>query len=123
MRAIKNIALIDDEQSVLFALKMLLVALGFSPVEFSDPEKAVSELSDRKDIDLIVCDLRMPKLSGMDVLDKTMASIPQIPFVLMSAHATDEEVEIAKGKGAAGFLAKPFTPDELKSLIKQLESL
>jgi DNA-binding NtrC family response regulator len=53
----------------------------------------------------------------MGVLEEIRRIPSNVPFVLMSAHATPEEVAKAKGLGATGFLAKPFTPDQLKELV------
>lgn len=121
-RPVRHILLLDDESSVVLALKLLLQALGFTVQDFTAPEEAVRWLEAGNSADLFICDLRMPKLTGMAVLERSVACAPGLPFVLMSAHATPAEVEQAKAKGAFAFLAKPFTPDELHAIVAEVHS-
>ena len=117
---VQEILLIDDEPSVLFALKLLLQALGFSVVDFNAPEAGLSYLQGSNKIDLCLCDLKMPKMNGLKVLEETRKVRPTLPFVLMSAHAATEEVERSHELGATGFLSKPFTPEDLKKLVENV---
>ena len=112
-----RITLIDDEPSVLFALKLLLEALGFAISDFSDSELALAHLSTPDVADVCLCDLRMPKRNGLQVLEEVKKRAPQVPFILMSAHATDAELQKAKLLGANGVLTKPFTPDDLQAAL------
>jgi CheY-like chemotaxis protein len=115
-----KILLIDDEKSVLFALKLLLDALGYEVTDFCFAEEALMSLSSKQDYDLCICDLKMPKLNGIQVLEKAKSMAPSLPFVLMSAHAQNDEIEQAKNLGAHGFLAKPFTPEQLKAVVNEI---
>ena len=120
-KGVKRILLLDDEKSVLFALKLLLEAIGYSVTDFCSPEEAIEFLRGNDTPQLIICDLRMPKLNGIDVLRETKSIRPGLPFVLMSAHAGTDEVNEAKALGAFGFLAKPFTPDQLNELVARID--
>lgn len=117
-----KILLIDDEKSVLFALKLLLEALGFDVIDFNAADEALVFLTTAPECDLCICDLKMPKMSGLQVLEQARQLSPHIPFVLMSAHANQEEVGRAKSLGAHGFLAKPFTPEQLKAVVAEIEA-
>jgi DNA-binding NtrC family response regulator len=118
-----RIILIEDESSVLSALSLLLDAMGFEVRGYSDPTEAVAYMELEDDpADLCLCDLRMPKLGGLQVLEKVRARHPMLPFVLMSAHAKDEELRQALSLGIQGTLSKPFAPDELQALIGQIRS-
>lgn len=117
---IRQIVLIDDEPSVLFALKLLLQALGYSVYDFNSPMDGVAFLNTAKPVDLCLCDLKMPDMNGLGVLEATRKVRPSLPFVLMSGHATAEEIDRSKQLGATGFLSKPFTPDELKQLVQRI---
>ncbi|MDC0357927.1 response regulator [Oligoflexia bacterium] len=118
----KHIMLLDDEQSVMRALQLLLKAVGYQVTAFHVPEEAISFLEQEhgQGIDLIVCDLRMPKTNGLAVLKQARQFCPAIPFVLMSAHADIADVKEATQLGAAGFLAKPFSPDQFHELVEEL---
>ncbi len=114
----RHILLLDDEGSVLFALKLLLQALGNKVTDFSSPPDALKYLQDGGECDLFLSDLRMPILTGAEVLVAAKKIRPELPFVLMSGHATDDDIEDAKENGAIGFLGKPFRPDEIKEILK-----
>src|SRR4051794_17812811 len=90
------IVLIDDEPSVLMALKLLLCALGFQVKDFAKSKDAVAYLSGGGAVSLIVSDLRMPELDGIGVLREVKATRPDIPFILISGHASTEDVSQAR---------------------------
>jgi CheY-like chemotaxis protein len=112
--------LVDDEPSVLFALKLLLEALGFAVTDFARPEDCILHLQTPSPGDVCICDLRMPGLNGFQVLSESKRLRPEVKFVLMSAHATEEELKRARSLGVDGILTKPFTPDELQLLLAQI---
>ena len=114
----KLVVLIDDEPSVLTALKLLMTAIGFNVREFLKPLEAVAYLKGGGACDIIFCDLRMPELDGIGVLKEVKASRPELGFVLISGHATSEDVEHAKRLGVSAFLGKPFTPQQLKEMVE-----
>jgi len=118
---VEHILLVDDEPSVVFALRLLLQAIGFKVADFSDPYAAIEFIRQGQRTDLCICDLRMPNLDGLQVLEEIRKIKKDLPFVLMSAHATDEEADKAAQLGSSGFLSKPFTPEDLKDLIAKLE--
>ncbi len=116
----KLIVLIDDEPSVLLALRLLLGALGFQVKDFSSSREAVRYLEDGMACDYILSDLRMPELDGLEVLRASKRARPELPFVLISGHATDEDVSQAEKLGVDGFLGKPFSPDQLQRVMQSL---
>lgn len=120
-KGIVSILLIDDEPSVIFALRLLLEALGFKVQEFCKAEEALTSIKHGAFYDLCICDLKMPKMNGLQVLEASRALAPNLPFILMSAHASTEEVDKALSLGAFGFLAKPFTPEQLMEIVKRCE--
>jgi len=114
---------IDDEPSVLFALKLLLEALGFTVKDFASSFEAAQHLRSKHDYDLILCDLRMPEMDGISLLEDLRKYAPHLPFILISGHAQVEEIEKASALGAAGFLDKPFTPDQLGMLLSKISKM
>ena len=112
-----HIILVDDEPGVLTALRLLLSAIGFTVSDFIDPRSAVEHIIGGGPGDVIVSDLRMPHLDGIQFLEVLNKSSCPLPFVLMSAHATDEDITRATTNGAKGFLSKPFTPDQFRTCI------
>lgn len=116
----RTVLLIDDEPSVLFALKLLLDTIGYKVREFTKPLEALAALQQGYIPDLVLCDLRMPVMNGLVVLGETRKINSNLPFLLMSAHANQNEVDRAKELGASGFIAKPFTPQELNEAVEEL---
>lgn len=115
----KKIFLIDDEQSVLQALKLLLNAIGHEVREFSNPLTAIEffDTTDLSEFDIMLCDLRMPDKSGFEVLSEVRARSAALPFVMISGHATEQEKDKAYSLGANAFLNKPFTPDQIQEIL------
>lgn len=119
-RQFTRLLIVDDEPSVLYALKLLLEALGFSIQDFTSPFEAAEHLSKESRYDAILCDLRMPEMDGIALLSHAKKCAPSVPFILISGHAQVEEIEKAQGLGADGFLDKPFTPDELAAMLQKI---
>ena len=117
---ISHIVLIDDEKSVLLALKLVLQAIGFTVTDYSSPLEALQFLAQGGRCDLCICDLRMPKMNGLKVLLEAKKMRPNLNFLLMSAHAQNDEAQQARDLGARGFLSKPFTPEQLKEIVAEI---
>ncbi len=118
-----KIFLIDDEQGVCRALTLLLQAIGYEARAMDNPEEALAFLRSTQDWqpDLILCDLRMPEIDGIGVLEALGGKDSDIPFFLISAHATEFDIERALKLGARGFLAKPFTPEQVHDIVSELD--
>lgn len=112
-----NIILCDDEKGVANALTLLLQALGHAVQGYTNPQLAIDAAKEATDTDLFICDLRMPEQNGLEVLAQIRLIRPFLPFILMSAHAQEEEIAEANLLGANAFLAKPFTPDEFQAAV------
>jgi CheY-like chemotaxis protein len=132
-----RIVLIDDEPTVLRALTMLLQALDAKPYPFSTPSSALEFLAieasnqskvaeaglattDTPEIDLILSDLRMPGLNGLELLKQIRGSGVTVPFILMSGHATGTEAAETEKAGRTAFVSKPFTPPQLASAVHRV---
>ena len=107
-----QIMVIDDEEIV---GKRLLVALelsGYQVETFVDPKLALARIQE-KCFDIIVTDVRMKEVDGMQVLEETLRRCPQTKVILITAYATIEVAREAMAKGVFDFLAKPFKVSEL----------
>lgn len=112
-----KIVLVDDEPGVLRALTLLLQALKCEVSPFDHPGAALSYLVTKPPVDLVLSDMRMPELSGAELLRSIRRSELAVPFILMSGHATHDEVLEARSLGLQGFISKPFTPVQLADLV------
>jgi len=110
----KKVLIIDDEASIRITLKEILEYEKFLVEEASDGEKGLKMLLSNN-FDIVLCDIRMPKMDGMEVLEKATKSGVDTPFIMISAHGTIETAVEATKKGAYDFLEKP--PDLNRLLI------
>ncbi len=107
-----HILLIDDEKNYLLVLETLLLDEGYAVTAINDPETALAFL-DESEVDVVVTDMKMPRLSGRDVLERVKKNWPHLPVLIMTAFGSIESaVEVMK-YGAFDYITKPFANDEL----------
>lgn len=109
-----NLLLIDDEKSIRKTLKEILEYEGYTVDEASDGAEGFRMIQEG-DYDIVLCDIKMPKMDGMEVLEKAQISNPDVPFIMISGHGTLETAVEAVKKGAFDYVAKP--PDLNRLLI------
>lgn len=109
-----TILVIDDERAIRNTLKDILSFEGFDVEEAADGAEGL-EMIKAKDYDCILCDVKMPKMDGLEVLEKVKEIKPDIPFVVISGHGNIETAVDAVKKGAFDFISKP--PDLNRLLI------
>ncbi|ADM09537.1 two-component response regulator [Parvularcula bermudensis HTCC2503] len=112
-----TIAIIDDDQGLRRALVALLEGSNRELVSYESGEAFLDEVADRT-IDLAVLDLRLPGLSGIKVLERLRPL--SFPVVMMSANGDIRTAVDAIKLGATDFIEKPFTPEDLESLIDRV---
>lgn len=107
-----RILILDDEKNYLLVLEALLSDAGYAVTSINDPEMALSYLEEAE-VDVVITDMKMPKISGMEVLQQIKRSSPGIPVLIMTAFGSIESaVEVMK-YGAFDYITKPFANDEL----------
>ncbi len=116
-----RILVAEDDPDVALVLCDWLQAQGHEVATASDGQAALDALG-RQTPDLVLVDIQMPKLSGIEVLKRIKSQWPDLPVIIMTAHGTIGLAVEAMKVGAADFLTKPFDHDQLDSLIaKALE--
>lgn len=114
-----NILIIDDEQKMCSILKKVLDSEGYNVKTATDGFEALKILENCK-FHIILCDLKMPNITGIEVLEKAKKIQPDVDFIIMTAYSTVETAVESMKKGAFDYLIKPFSMDELKILIKRI---
>ena len=109
-----KILIIDDEKSIRSTLKEILEYEKYSIEEAEDGEAGLDALK-KKDFDVVLCDIKMPKVDGLEVLEKFGQMGKDTPFIMISAHGTIETAVEATKKGAFDFIQKP--PDLNRLLV------
>jgi two-component system response regulator (stage 0 sporulation protein F) len=115
----KRILIVDDQIGIRSLLSVLFYEAGFEIFEASSGLEAVN-MVDKHQLDLVVMDLRMPGMNGMEAFTRMKKMDSKIKVVLMSAFAEDETANYALKKGAAGFFHKPFDLQMLKDFVLSL---
>jgi len=113
-----RIMIVDDEPIVGKRLEPALAKHGFEIEVFEDPKKAVARLKERK-FDIVVTDLRMEELDGIDILENIIGKCEDTKVILITGYATVEVAREALVKGAFDFIAKPFKPKDLLEVIQK----
>ncbi|MCK9239137.1 sigma-54 dependent transcriptional regulator [Desulfocurvus sp.] len=116
-----NILVLDDERNYLLILDALLSDAGYSVTALHDPELGLAYLEE-SEVDVVVTDMKMPKLTGQDVLEHVHANYPHIPVLIMTAFGSIESAVEAMRLGAFDYVTKPFSNEQLLlSLSKAVE--
>ncbi len=116
MKNTQTILVVDDDEAHRIMLKKLIGSWGYDIAEAGDGAIAVAEVRKRA-FDLILMDIRMVTVSGIEALEQIKAFNPAIPVVIMTAYASVETAVNALKKGAYDYLTKPLDFDELKIAI------
>lgn len=114
-----RVLVVDDEPIVLQSCRRVLEAEGWEMISASSVAEALLILESITP-ELLLVDVKMPVHDGMYLMRKVREKRPGIPIIVMSGYATSETIKEAEGLGAAIFLPKPFTPDELAGTLRSV---
>ena len=113
-----SILIADDEKNIREGLSKALQLAGYQTQMAASGSEALRVLESRA-VDLVISDLRMPGLSGEQLLKRVVASYPAIPVIILTGHGTIESAVTAMRDGAYDFLTKPVNLDHLELLVKR----
>jgi DNA-binding NtrC family response regulator len=113
-----KILIVDDELNMRLVLQAMLKKEGYAVTTASNGMEALKILQSDQ-MDIVVTDLKMPKLDGMGLLDEIIRDYPSIPVIIITAHGTIATAVDALKKGAFDYITKPFEQDELKHVIQK----
>ncbi len=113
-----QVLIVDDEPNLRKILSAQLTRDGYDVLTAEDGEQGLALLKEHH-IDLVISDLKMPKVDGMTLLRKALVEDPELPVILITAHGTiDTAVEALKA-GAFDFVTKPFDKDEVRQIVQK----
>lgn len=113
----QNLLVVDDDLSMREMLEVMLTPEGYDVEYAEDGVKAIQMLK-AKEYDLILCDIRMEPVGGLEVLREAKGRLPQTVVIMISAYATTETAVEAMKEGAYDYIPKPFNVDEVKQTIR-----
>jgi len=114
-----KILVIDDEPVVLNSCRKVLEEDGFDVYLVPSADEALKAMK-KEVFDLLLVDVKMPKHDGIYLIQKVKEKWPDVPIIVMSGYPTPDTITDGTEMGADAFIAKPFTPDELLEIIRQV---
>jgi two-component system chemotaxis response regulator CheY len=115
-----NILVIDDVEAIRRFLSLVLKRMGYEFVETADSAEVALEKVQHVFFDLILLDINLPSMNGLELLKHLNIKSPNSKVVMCSASSSDNNIRQAIEDGAEGFLVKPITPTSLVSLFHRL---
>jgi DNA-binding response OmpR family regulator len=113
------ILIVDDEKNIRLTLSQALETLGTEIDTAANGQEAFTKLNE-KEFGLILLDIRMPGMDGMEVLHRIREIRPDIRVIMITAYGTVESAVEAMKLGAVDFLQKPFDPEEIRELVQRV---
>jgi two-component system NtrC family response regulator len=113
-----SILIVDDERNYLLVLEALLSEEGYQVITAEDARKGL-ELLQENDLDVVITDMKMPGMDGMEFMERIRLRQPDLPVIMMTAFGSVEKAVEAMRKGAFDYILKPFKNEELKLTISK----
>ena len=113
-----HILVMEDDATISAALDMILTEAGYD-VDVAETGEAALELFGQKQFDLIIADLKLPGINGMEVIKQIKEKKPEMEVIVITGVGTQPIAEEALELGAHEFLPKPFTDDQIKTAINE----
>lgn len=117
----KRILIVDDDIHILEVLEARLVFAGFEVIKASHAQDALTYLKQHP-VDLMICDMKMPDISGFTLFEQVMGLYPELPVIFLTAYGTIPDAVRAMKAGAVEYLTKPFDGKTLVSKINDILS-
>ena len=114
----ETILIVDDEKNYLVVLDALLAPDGYEVITKNNAVDALKIIGET-DLDLVITDMKMPEMSGMEFLKEAKKIKPDLPVIMMTAYGTIEMAVEAMKKKAYDYISKPFRNDELRLIVKK----
>ena len=117
----RAVMIVDDSPLVCRQVERALCASGYTVIQAADGREALEKLLAWPEISLVMCDINMPRMDGLEFLAQVRATpASAVPVVMLTTERQAELVRRAKELGARGWITKPFTPDALVATARKL---
>ena len=118
----KTILVVDDSGTVRQQVSMALKQAGFAIVEAADGQEALEAIASNRAIDMVVCDVNMPVLNGLEMVEKVkqQPEHKSLPILMLTTEGQPSMIKRAKEAGAVGWIVKPFDASQLVQTAKHL---
>jgi two-component system chemotaxis response regulator CheY len=122
MELTKTILVVDDSGSVRQQVGIALRRAGFTMAEASDGQEGLAMIDANRDIDMVICDINMPNMNGLEMVEKVKAKPENksLPILMLTTEGQPGLVKRAKEAGAVGWIVKPFNSSQLVQTVEHL---
>lgn len=114
----KKVLIMEDQPDQAFLVQHILVNMAFLTVVCHNTFRGI-EMIRSGEFDVVVTDLEMPEMGGLEFIKYTRVIDKKIPIIVITAYASDYYKDLAFANGANYFIAKPFSPSDIKRVFKQ----
>lgn len=117
-----RILIVDDSRTIRQQVGLALVQAGYETLEAEDGFAGLAMIGAHTDIALVICDINMPNMNGIEMLTavKADARNAALPVLMLTTEARADLIQQAKRIGAKGWVVKPFKPDQLVAAVRKL---
>jgi two-component system response regulator GlrR len=113
-----RILIVDDEPDVLALLAELVRSFGHDAIAAPDAEAALSVVRRGEAVDVVITDLRLPGMNGIDLLSEIKRAIPSVPVIMLTAHCSVESFIQTQSRGIFEYINKPVRAAELRRIVQ-----
>jgi len=117
---LKKILVIDDSETIRQQVRQALAATGYEIVEAVDGADGLDKLRTLPDLDLALCDVNMPRMSGLDMIAEVQRLGLKTPVLMLTTEGQPSLIRRARDAGAKGWIVKPFKPELLVAAVTKL---
>jgi two-component system chemotaxis response regulator CheY len=120
-----RVLIVDDEENIRKLVRITLTKAGYDVVEAEDGEKGIAAIRSGDNplmLDVIICDLKMPKVNGMEAIAFFRQQFPMVPVVVLTGHPTVEGASTLFKQGVVDYLVKPVDPEKLVAAVGKAAS-
>lgn len=115
-----RILVVDDDPEVRQSVRLILTKAGYNVVDAEDGEKGIEAIRSGDNpllVDTIICDLKMPKVNGMEAISYFRSQFPSVPVIVLTGHPDPEGLGWLFKQGVKDYLTKPVEAEKLKSAV------
>jgi len=118
----KTILVVDDSSTVRQQVSLALKQAGFATLEAADGGEAINTLNANRNIDMVVCDVNMPNVNGLEMVERVKAKpeFGKLPILMLTTEGQPSLIKRAREAGAVGWIVKPFDANQLVQAARHL---
>jgi two-component system chemotaxis response regulator CheY len=120
----KTVLVVDDSSTVRQQVSLALKQAGFATLEAADGREAIATIESNRNIDMVVCDVNMPHVNGLEMVERVKAKPDhaKLPILMLTTEGQPSLIRRAREAGAVGWIVKPFDANQLVQAARHLTS-